>query len=112
MEFCILELVKVPNFSLNCQFEFLDQIYLKRVQHKEKQSSKLQAFAFCVVNVERLILRLFLNSFKNLIILNILKEKKGSGGPLCLSIYEQPRKKGPTSVGWKLYKAFQATLSK
>ena len=28
MEFCILELVKVPNFSLNCQFEILDQIFL------------------------------------------------------------------------------------
>ena len=73
MKFCIFELV--PNFSLSWQFEFLDQIYGIRVQQNNNQSNKLQAFAFCVVSVNSTIVVFEdFQDFKNLIILNILKE--------------------------------------
>ena len=53
MEFCIFELVLVPNFSLNWQFSVLTKVTQKGYfQSKTEQAVQgLQAFAFCVVNV-------------------------------------------------------------
>ena len=54
IEFCMFELVLVPNFWLNWQFEFLDQIYSKKGISRRKQQAvqgQLQAVAFCVVKI-------------------------------------------------------------
>ena len=57
-------------------FEFLDQIFSKKYFHlKTTISPRLQAFAICVVNVNSTVVFKHFEDLKNLITLNILKEK-------------------------------------
>ena len=66
------------NFSLNWQFWIFGTNLPKKGNSNRKQneqSNKLQAFAFGVVNVNSTIVFEHFEDLKNLIILNILKEK-------------------------------------
>ena len=80
----------------------------KGITEPNNQSNKLQAFAFCVVNVNSTIVFVESEYFKNLIILNILKEKLVIS---CLlgSFYLNPLhygggKKHPTSFSHVTFK--------
>ena len=76
MEFCVFELFQVPNFSLNWQFwVFGPNLSKKGTTEQNNQSNKLQAFAFFLVNVNSTIVFEHFGELKNLIILNILREK-------------------------------------
>ena len=77
MEFYIFELVWSPNFSLNWQFSVLTKFSQNGYfQSKTEQTIQgLQAFIFCLVNVNSTIVFEHFVDIKNLIILNILKEK-------------------------------------
>ena len=76
MKFWIFELVWVPNFSLNRQFcVFWPHLPKKGTTEQNNQSNKLQGFAFCIGNVNSMIDFEHFGDLKNLIILNILKEK-------------------------------------
>ena len=81
MEFCMFELVLSTKFQLKTDnFEFLDQIYPKKrhFQLKTEQAVQwLQAFAFCVVNVNSTVVLKHFEDLKDLIILNILNKKLG-----------------------------------
>ena len=69
--------------SLSTKFQLKLTIWVfgpnlgKKVTEQNNQSNKLQAFAFCIVKINSTIVFEYFEDLKNLIILNILKEKLG-----------------------------------